>query len=448
MAIRGPGRVVTGRFERLTGEPITSCKGLEHLVAQAVPESTELDFKRLAYNDPSEDKHDLNNELRKDVTSFANAVGGVIVLGVTDKAGQPGKILGIDGKLENVEGNLRSVLRSRIWPPLDDVEIVAVENSAPGKKGCLLIVIPASPRAPHAVQPHGDDDALKYARRVGRHTEWLSETQVADLYRNRFASALSQSDRATQILDDLEARLPLRGWLLLGLVPDSPGQFLVSRATVEEADNWWIGRRRLDLLPPTDNGPAEAAAGPRRVVLARSDGATSVPVGVYGELHDDGSCGLALELQDGPSGNPSFFLDDLVSQVLEGITAAVDFSVARAVAGGYGLLAARLHFPERAGAEIQCWDPSFNTPSQLPLMTKACETAHTIELDAIQASNAEAVSAAAIVAGHLAQFFGEPDARYLTPDGAVRANQYPAKTRDQLVAPRAKALDVPLEGKL
>lgn len=444
MAPRGTARFVRARFERITGESIDSWAGLVKLVDDQVPEGSELDYKLRAYDDPSKPNQERNDELRKDVTALANSVGGVIVCGISDNAGLPGKLLGFPDSLDKLEGKIGGVLRSRVWPPLDGVEIVGVPD--PGSAmGCLLIVVPASARAPHAVQPHADGDALKYARRVGRHTEWLAETQVADLYRARFSAAIGQADRADQILTDLKRELALRGWLLAALVPDSPGEFTVSRDRLNDAQRWWDSRRRLDLLPGSDTGSANPSAGPRRVVLSRPDGQTSVPTGVYAELYDDGACGMALELRDAPSGNPSFFLDDLVTQTLDAIVWATDFAVGQAGGGGYGLIEAALHFPENLGGRIVVFDPSWASPKELPIGAQSVQTGHTVDTEAIHTSDTEAVGAAALVAAHLAQFFGQPDSQYLTPSGAIRVNQYHPQLRDRLVLPRAAELGVPIE---
>ena len=59
----------------------------------------------------------------------------------------------------------------------------------------LLIAVPRSPLAPHAVQNPGAHE-LGYPVRTGTLTRWLSETEIADRYRNRFSEAAV--DRAVQ----------------------------------------------------------------------------------------------------------------------------------------------------------------------------------------------------------------------------------------------------------
>jgi hypothetical protein len=71
--------------------------GLQKLAVEQVPEGPELDYKLRAYDDPGKPKDQRNDELRKDVTALANAVGGVIVCGISDTNGLPGKVIGVTG---------------------------------------------------------------------------------------------------------------------------------------------------------------------------------------------------------------------------------------------------------------------------------------------------------------------------------------------------------------
>ena len=68
---------------------------------------------------------------------------------------------------------------------------------------------------------------------------------------------------------------------------------------------------------------------------------------------------------------------------------------------------------------------------------------HTVDIDAIHASKAELVAATALVAGHLAQFFGEPDAKYLTPAGEVRVGYYSAQEMNR-IRPLLTAVGIPI----
>ena len=81
-----------------------------------------------------------------------------------------------------------------------------------------------------------------------------------------------------------------------------------------------------------------------------------------------------------------------------------------------------LHFPGYLDAPNAARDPSWvQRPPRLPRLPTQVTVTHTIDLDAIADNMAEAVAAAAIVAGAIAQHFGEADARYLTPDRSSSA---------------------------
>jgi hypothetical protein len=58
-------------------------------VTEQVPEGPELDYKLRPYDDTRKTKEQRDDELRKDVTALANAVGGVIVCGISDQDGVP-----------------------------------------------------------------------------------------------------------------------------------------------------------------------------------------------------------------------------------------------------------------------------------------------------------------------------------------------------------------------
>lgn len=240
----------TGRIlERLTGEPVdaTTWTGLQKLVDDQVPESSELDFKVDAYEgQPAQGGRPKQDEFRKDVTALANARGGVLVLGMAEHDGVASHVVGVAGSLEQHEGRLRSWIRSRVEPYLDGIEIHGVLGSG---VGCILILVARSPRRPHAVVPMSDTEALKYARRVGRHTDWLSEAQVADLYRERFAGGREVAARLEMLDEDAQSALLRRRWLMISTVPDEPGDFAIDTTAKGRLEQWWFQRTHLRLNP-------------------------------------------------------------------------------------------------------------------------------------------------------------------------------------------------------
>ncbi len=85
-----------------------------------------------------------------------------------------------------------------------------------------MIAVPRSPAAPHAVLVN---EALRYPRRNGATTRYLSEPEVAAAYRERLAGARRQSTRISEVQREALERLNPEGlpWVVVTLVPDLPG---------------------------------------------------------------------------------------------------------------------------------------------------------------------------------------------------------------------------------
>lgn len=89
-------------------KPITTAAEVERLVAAHAPETEHLDFKREHWSGES-----ARAEAAKDIAAFLNAMGGTIVLGVTDEGGQAGKILPM-----KLAGNTAQDFRQWLRPAL------------------------------------------------------------------------------------------------------------------------------------------------------------------------------------------------------------------------------------------------------------------------------------------------------------------------------------------
>ena len=107
-------------------------------------------------------------------------------------------------------------------------------------RGFYLLIAEPSLQRPHAVLI---GDALRYPRRDGTTTRYLSEAEVADLYRDRFRGERQQIDRLQQVADEVEASIEKGGadsldiekvdplaWLTVTLVPHSPSPVPMSFA--------------------------------------------------------------------------------------------------------------------------------------------------------------------------------------------------------------------------
>ena len=89
---------------------------IQSLIDNSVEESIHLDFKAAAALDKSEKKKD---EIAKDVSSFANSDGGIIVYGISEKEHCADSLSLIDGNTytkEWIEQVINSKINKKIRP--------------------------------------------------------------------------------------------------------------------------------------------------------------------------------------------------------------------------------------------------------------------------------------------------------------------------------------------
>ncbi len=129
--------------------------------------------------------------LAKSVSGFANAEGGLLILGVNERSEKykgttvkirPGAIsaLPISITREMIENQLLT----KINPAIEGVKIVPLRSSSRSKKVIFLIDVPSSIRAPHRV------NELYYFQRINFSTIEMKHFQIADLFGKRLAPDL------------------------------------------------------------------------------------------------------------------------------------------------------------------------------------------------------------------------------------------------------------------
>jgi len=173
----------------ITAEDILS------LECEEVPEGKHLDYKECVYMDDAHGK----DEFRKDVTAFANASGGDIVLGIKeasvnsgDEVRQIGQIVGLkDFKEEATKQRLYALLKDCIQPRLPGVDIRSVNIA---DKGYVLIIrIPRSFNPPHQVTMRGKDIVGQFQFWVRRGAD--NVRMDVDELRNAFLMSETQAER-------------------------------------------------------------------------------------------------------------------------------------------------------------------------------------------------------------------------------------------------------------
>jgi predicted HTH transcriptional regulator len=176
------------RLDEVTYEQVVG------LVTNAVTEAYDLDFKASLYGHSDGDKRDLGG----DVAAMANTAGGVLVLGIDEDdharaSAAPGVALSDDEV-----NRIYMIVASKV-SPLPAFDVRQVHDPARNGHGFLLIAVPRSPDAPHAVLIN---DGLRFPKRNGTTTTYLSEPEVAAAYRDRFIGIQSRYDDLARYEDD------------------------------------------------------------------------------------------------------------------------------------------------------------------------------------------------------------------------------------------------------
>ncbi|WP_163866088.1 helix-turn-helix domain-containing protein [Myxococcus eversor] len=277
------------RVEAVLGSTLEniSIEGLEQTLASTqVAEDLDLDFKAEIYGNRDDDKR----ELAKDVSAMANTQGGIIILGVEERNGIATTISHIAHSEPEIL-RMRQILASLIAPFIQNVEIKFQGRTTEPSRGVYIITVPKSEWAPHAVRV---GESLRYYQRDGAKSRILSENEIAEQYRNRFAAAESQIDKLNNVLREGDY-IPTRGsdglFLVLALVPNTSGSMKIAHET-ENSLLSWANALRVRTMRHAESGVLpwrQSTTGFRRVTLTDADQETGLADFRKAELHSDGS---------------------------------------------------------------------------------------------------------------------------------------------------------------
>ncbi|MFB7266185.1 helix-turn-helix domain-containing protein [Streptomyces nojiriensis] len=436
-----------------TYEQIASLVGVEEAA-----EAEDLDYKQqLTAADPKG-----KEELAKDVCAFANHIGGVLVIGLAEARGVPSKALDTDLTDAHLR-HLEQVIGSSTAPSVR-YETYQLHNPAEQGRGFLIIAVPRSPQGPHAVitpPTKPTEKALRYPRRSGSRTNWLTETDVATAYHHRFTASAGRASRLLEVEREALASLPASNQpqLLVTVTPEVPGDMAITRET--------YNRYQQDLLTTSpglgdgDSFFSRIGIGSRRLI------ATSGQPDGYGyqycELHRDGSGVWAAGMLSGTAivDSKEFHFANLDAVVYELLSALAFLGAhARDRAGTTGTARVKAALVEAPHTHPH-GPPRPNLAPLLPfridqvdnhgvrraqLSTQMCPyaDAEAVALvDDLADARAPLVQAAAYLADELVQAFGIVEATPITRDGSINAAAWTAYYKAR-IEPWARARQVPL----
>lgn len=175
---------------------------IKRLVDSKEPECIVLDYKQQINLASQKDRR----ELAKDLTSFANEIGGVVIYGVPEDrspentAPVPKSPYGLDPE-PGIAERIENIMVGAIAPLLPSYRIRTVPLSDYPGKVCHIVWVPESWAGPHMV--HGYSDGRFY-RRVEFRSAVMTERDVEERYRRRIqyssaAATFSTSEEATHL---------------------------------------------------------------------------------------------------------------------------------------------------------------------------------------------------------------------------------------------------------
>jgi hypothetical protein len=125
---------------------LITASDLARLIENKVPEGLQLDYKRDNYKHGEDGKW----ELLKDISGFANASGGHLVIGMDEADGVPKALMGLTGAAEEECAWLTNVCRDCLEPRIVGLEIRFVEVE--DNRHAIIARVPRSWNPPHVAR--------------------------------------------------------------------------------------------------------------------------------------------------------------------------------------------------------------------------------------------------------------------------------------------------------
>jgi hypothetical protein len=422
----------TTRLRDVFGAPLAevSHEHIEGLVSSGAREAADLDFKASLYGKGEQ----ATRELCKDIAAMRNDRGGVILLGVADEDG-----IAVDCPevplSDDEERRMRQIVAAGTTPHAAfDIEPVPGKTSG---KGFYLLIAQPSPFRPHAVVV---DKGFRYPRRDGSTTRYLSEIEIADMYRSRFRGEGEQLDRLERIGQEALDRVVQEGpWVVASLVPNNSGALPISFSGRSAIEQWareeCCSNDGIDGFFPST---ATAGVGVERYAIATVLDDGKRPSAAYAQCHVDGAGTAALVFykRGNETDGITVFGTDLVWRTAKALRLIGRHAVR---AGAYGDAAVHLQLVGESMYLGFYRDGFPHRFKDTDLTVSRAHSRHTIPLGSLAGDPQELLAATRLMLNDIFNAFSRAEVPHITQDGTLRLAYF----RDPELAKWAEARGVP-----
>lgn len=153
---------------------------IKSLIENDVEESIYLDFKDAKALDKSDGKR---KDISKDVASFANSDGGIIIYGIIEENHKASKISFVNGN-EYTKEWLEQIINSSIQRRISDLLVLPIRNMGKIEETIYIVKIPKSLDAPHLSKDK------KFYKRFNFECVPMEEYEIRQSYGQKLKSKL------------------------------------------------------------------------------------------------------------------------------------------------------------------------------------------------------------------------------------------------------------------
>ena len=196
-----------------------NCSHLQRLIDGKASETRDIEYKRDTYGSTDKD----HGEFLADISSFANASGGDIIIGMDAKSGVPIAFRALNtSEVDSETLRLESIARSGLQPRIFGLEVrpIPIENGA-----VIVVRIPRSYNQPHRIVRQGSGQHRFYARSsAGKYEPNVDELRQLFTSAPQIAERIRdfRLDRIAKIAaDDSQVKLLDERILTLHVIPFS-----------------------------------------------------------------------------------------------------------------------------------------------------------------------------------------------------------------------------------